>query len=62
MVKGTLARKNAHVIFGPIPQKIIIKKYFRYTSSQNYYDKRVILMNDLSLLAIAFIIYACREC
>jgi len=33
--KGTLARKKAHVFFGLIPQRIINKKYFQYTSSQN---------------------------
>ena len=26
MIKETLARKNAHVLFGPIPQKLTNKK------------------------------------
>ena len=37
LIKETLARKNAHVFFGPIPQKIMNTKYFQYTSSQNYF-------------------------
>ena len=36
VINGALARKNAHGFFGPIPQKIINKKYRQYTSSQNY--------------------------
>ena len=35
------------------------KKYFQYKIIN---DKRVISMNDLSILAIAFMVYACREC
>jgi len=35
-VKGTLARKNTQVFFGPIPQRKINKEYYQYTSS-NYY-------------------------
>jgi len=34
--KGTLARKSSHVFFGPIPQRMLDKKYFQYTSSKNY--------------------------
>jgi len=36
IVKGTLARKNAHVFFGLILQRVINTKYFQYASSQNY--------------------------
>ena len=35
-LKGHSHEKLHMLVFGPIPQKIINKKYFQYTSSQNY--------------------------
>jgi len=38
-IKGTLAQNNAHVFFGPIPQRIMDTKYFHL---KIIYDKRVV--------------------
>ena len=62
VLKGYSHEKMHMFFFGPIPQKIINKNIFTTLYHKIIYDKRVILMNDLSVLAIVFIIYACREC
>jgi len=49
------------LFFGPIPQRIIDKNDFNTLHHKFIYDKRVVRMNDVSLLAIAHIIYARRE-
>jgi len=53
--------KGTHVFFGPILHRILDKNIFNTIHHKIIYDKRVVWMKDVSLLAIAFIIYAWRD-